>query len=202
MIKLVKPQSLLPSFLLPGLCLACAAVFAQPEMQSAEIKVAESIEPSCAPWLDHKLNKLHSSQIVDLCAQTAGKPVLLINTASYCGYTYQFTGLEALYQRYKDRGLVVVGFPSDDFNQEDDDTAKTADICYINHGVTFAMTDVISVKGSDAHPVFRHLANEIKRPNWNFNKYLVDKDGNVIELFRSGVEPDSKKLQAAIESVL
>ncbi|MDG1851550.1 MAG: glutathione peroxidase [Gammaproteobacteria bacterium] len=197
MVKLAELKLVFPLFSLLAFFGFSNSVFAQ-----EEINEVETAQKNCAPWLDHKLNKLHSSQIIDLCAQTAGKPVLLINTASYCGYTYQFTGLEALYQRYKDRGLVVVGFPSDDFNQEDDDAAKTADICYINHGVTFAMTDVINVKGSDAHPVFQHLANETKRPNWNFNKYLVDKDGNVIELFRSGVEPDSRKLQAAIEAVL
>jgi glutathione peroxidase len=197
MVKLAELKLVFPLFSLLAFFGFSYSVFAQ-----EEINGVETAQQNCAPWLDHKLNKLHSSQIIDLCAQTAGKPVLLINTASYCGYTYQFTGLEALYQRYKDRGLVVVGFPSDDFNQEDDDAAKTADICYINHGVTFAMTDVINVKGSDAHPVFQHLANETKRPNWNFNKYLVDKDGNVIELFRSGVEPDSRKLQAAIEAVL
>ena len=197
MVKLAELKLVFPLFSLLAFFGFSNSVFAQ-----EEINGVETAQQNCAPWLDHKLNKLHSSQIIDLCAQTAGKPVLLINTASYCGYTYQFTGLEALYQRYKDRGLVVVGFPSDDFNQEDDDAAKTADICYINHGVTFAMTDVINVKGSDAHPVFQHLANETKRPNWNFNKYLVDKDGNVIELFRSGVEPDSRKLQAAIEAVL
>ena len=197
MVKLAELKLVFPLFSLLAFFGFSYSVFAQ-----EEINGVETAQQNCAPWLDHKLNKLHSSQIIDLCAQTAGKPVLLINTASYCGYTYQFTGLEALYQRYKDRGLVVVGFPSDDFNQEDDDEAKTADICYINHGVTFAMTDVINVKGSDAHPVFQHLANETKRPNWNFNKYLVDKDGNVIELFRSGVEPDSRKLQAAIEAIL
>ena len=197
MVKLAELKLVFPLFSLLAFFGFSYSVFAQ-----EEINGVETAQQNCAPWLDHKLNKLHSSQIIDLCAQTAGKPVLLINTASYCGYTYQFTGLEALYERYKDRGLVVVGFPSDDFNQEDDDAAKTADICYINHGGTLAMTDVINVKGSDAHPVFQHLANETKRPNWNFNKYLVDKDGNVIELFRSGVEPDSRKLQAAIEAIL
>jgi len=90
----------------------------------------------CVEWLDHEIGQLHTNKIVDLCAETAGKVVLLVNTASYCGYTYQFRGLEALYQRYKDEGLVLVGFPSDDFNQEDDDAAKTAEICYINYGVT------------------------------------------------------------------
>jgi len=156
----------------------------------------------CVEWLDHEIGQLHTNKIVDLCAETAGKVVLLVNTASYCGYTYQFRGLEALYQRYKDEGLVLVGFPSDDFNQEDDDAAKTAEICYINYGVTFPMTDIVHVKGDNAHPVFSHLANATKRPSWNFNKYLVDRDGNVIDLFRSGVKPDSKELLTAIESLL
>lgn len=181
------------------LCLTDSPVFAQ---QFAQQVGADMNSPGCASWLDHSITQLHSEKVIDLCAETAGKPVLLVNTASYCGYTYQFTGLEALYQRYKDRGLVVIGFPSDDFNQEDDDASKTANICYINHGVSFLMTDAIKVKGKNAHPVFQHLANEKTRPNWNFNKYLVDSTGNVTELFRSGTEPDSKKLQAAIEAVL
>ncbi len=157
---------------------------------------------NCAKWLDHKIGQLHTTKTVDLCAETAGKVVLLINTASYCGYTYQFSGLETLYQRYKEKGLVLVGLPSDNFNQEDDDSAKTAEICYINYGVTFPMTDIVHVKGENAHPVFSHLASEAKRPNWNFNKYLVDRDGNVIDLFRSGVRPDSEKLVTAIEALL
>ncbi|MFM1896078.1 MAG: hypothetical protein RLZZ385_1152 [Pseudomonadota bacterium] len=157
---------------------------------------------SCAGWLDHDVKKLNSSDIIDLCAATAGKPVLLVNTASYCGFTYQFTGLEALYQRFKDEGLVVVGFPSDDFNQEDDDTAKTAEVCYINHGVTFLMTDVIKVKGADAHPVFAHLGAETTAPQWNFNKYLVSASGEVMAHFDSRVEPDNAQLIAAIEAQL
>lgn len=157
---------------------------------------------SCAAWLDHDIGQLHSNNSIDLCAETAGKVVLLVNTASYCGYTYQFSGLEALYQRYKDQGLVLVGFPSDDFNQEDDDAAKTAEICYINYGVTFPMTNIIKVKGSDAHSIFAHLANETAPPNWNFNKYLVDRNGEVIQLFRSGINPDSEQLIMAIEAAL
>ena len=163
---------------------------------------ASAQEASCADWLDHDISKLHSAEVIDLCAATAGKPVLLVNTASYCGFTYQFTGLEALYQRFKDEGLVLIGFPSDDFNQEDDDAAKTAEVCYINHGVTFLMTDVIKVKGADAHPVFAHVGAATGAPRWNFNKYLVSKSGEVLQHFDSTVEPDADELVRAIAAQL
>lgn len=159
-------------------------------------------EAACAPWLDHQLGELNSDGSVDLCAATAGKPVLLVNTASYCGFTYQFEGLEALYQRYRDRGLVVIGFPSDDFNQEDDDAATTAEICYVNYGVTFRMTDAIPVTGEDAHPVFAHLGQATRQPGWNFNKYLVDSEGKVVQHFGSRTEPDALEMTAAIEALL
>jgi len=159
-------------------------------------------DSACADWLDYEVDKLHSGDTIDLCDETAGKPVLLVNTASYCGFTYQFTGLETLYQQYKDQGLVVVGFPSDDFNQEDDDASKTAEVCYVNHGVTFLMSDVVKVKGNSAHPVFAHLGAETEQPGWNFNKYLVSKDGEVLQHFGSNVEPDAAELLAAIEGSL
>jgi len=159
-------------------------------------------QPQCASWLDHTIGKLHSNDTIDLCRETAGKVVLLVNTASYCGYTYQFTGLEQLYQRYRDQGLVIIGFPSDDFNQEDDDAARTAKICYINHGVTFTMTEVVGVTPPGIHPVFRHLGRRADEPDWNFNKYLVDQDGRIVRHFRSTVEPDSPQLTQSIERLL
>ena len=173
---------------------------AAPTVAAQETTAGDS--PACASWLDHSIGQLHTDLVIDLCAETAGKPVLLVNTASYCGFTYQFTALEALYQRYKDQGLVIIGFPSDDFFQEDDDAAKTAEVCYVNYGVTFLMTDTIKVRGSDAHPLFRHLAREKAQPNWNFNKYVVDRNGKVTELFRSITEPDDARLLAAIELIL
>lgn len=159
-------------------------------------------QQACASWLDHSMQKLHSSETVDLCETTAAKPVLIVNTASYCGYTYQFSALESLYQAYKERGLVVIGFPSDSFNQEDEDAAKTAEVCYINHGVSFPMTEVVKVKGQDAHPLFQHLAREQGAPSWNFNKYLISRNGDVIKHFSSKVEPDSVALRQAIEELL
>ncbi len=179
---------------------ACALVLL---VGALPAQAADPADPaSCAAWLDHEISELNSADMVDLCTETAGKPVLLVNTASYCGYTYQFTGLEELYQRYRDRGLVVIGFPSDDFNQEDDDAATTAEICYVNHGVTFPMTEVVRVSGEQAHPVFGHLARQTRQPGWNFNKYLVDRDGEVTAHFDSRVEPDSVELLSAVEDLL
>jgi len=155
----------------------------------------------CPSWLQHKIGKLHSDQTLDLCALTAGKAVLLVNTASFCGYTPQFKGLEALYQAHKEQGLTVIGFPSDDFFQEADAEAETADVCYINYGVTFPMTSAIKVRGRNAHPVFRHL-HEAGQPTWNFNKYLVDRNGTIVEHFGSNTAPDSAALSAAIDRVL
>jgi len=169
--------------------------------ESSPASEAHNLASSCAPWLDVRIGKLRTDQELDLCALTAGHPVLIVNTASFCGYTPQFKGLEALYQQYKDRGLVIIGFPSDDFFQEADDAAETAEMCYINYGVTFPMTTQIKVRGSKAHPVFRHLQSA-GSPSWNFNKYLISREGEIIEHFGSSVKPDSTRLLAEIELAL
>jgi glutathione peroxidase len=156
----------------------------------------------CPAFLNHDFKKLRSSQSINLCTEYAGKPLLIVNTASHCGYTPQFKGLEALHQKYKARGLVVVGFPSDDFKQEAKDEAETADVCYVNYGVTFDMLSPSAVTGRAANPVFRELGRRSGAPSWNFNKYLVDADGKVVQHFDSGVRPDSVELQQAIEQLL
>jgi glutathione peroxidase len=156
----------------------------------------------CPAFLNHDFKKLRSSQSINLCTEYAGKPLLIVNTASHCGYTPQFKGLEALHQKYKARGLVVVGFPSDDFKQEAKDEAETADVCYVNYGVTFTMLSPSAVTGSAANPVFQELGRRSDPPSWNFNKYLVGADGKVVEHFDSGVRPDSVELQQAIEQLL
>jgi len=156
----------------------------------------------CPAFLDHEFNKLHSSQTVNLCATYAGRPLLIVNTASHCGYTPQFKGLEALHRKYQARGLVVVGFPSDDFNQEAKDEAKTADICYVNYGVTFTMLAPSPVGGAKANPVFLELNRRAGEPSWNFNKYLVSADGKVVQRFDSDVRPDSPQLTRAVEQLL
>ena len=157
---------------------------------------------SCPAWLDQDYRKLHSSQKVNICQAFAGKPLLIVNTASHCGYTPQFKGLEAAWQQYKARGLVVVGFASDDFNQEDPDEEKAAEICFLNNGVTFTMLAPTHVKGKEANPVFQELARQSKAPAWNFNKYLVRADGKVLQYMGSGVTPESAEFATAVESLL
>lgn len=156
----------------------------------------------CPAWMDHDFQALHSAASVNLCKLAAGKPLLIVNTASHCGYTPQFKGLEALHEKYRERGLVVVGFPSNDFFQESQDQAETAAICYINYGVKFTMLAPTAVRGRDVNPVFRELARQTTAPGWNFNKYLVTPGGKVLAHYDSDVTPESKTLNKAIESLL
>jgi glutathione peroxidase len=157
---------------------------------------------SCPAWLNQEYRKLHSSQKVNLCQAFAGKPLLIVNTASHCGFTPQFKGLEGAYQKYKGRGLVVVGFASDDFNQEDSDEGKAAEICFLNNGVTFTMLAPMHVTGSEANPVFRELARQTTEPSWNFNKYLVRADGSVVQHLDSNIAPESPQFAKAVEALL
>jgi glutathione peroxidase len=159
-------------------------------------------QSDCPGWLQQDLQKLHSSEKVNLCKLAAGKVTLIVNTASDCGYTPQFKGLEALYQQYKEKGFVIIGFPSDSFFQERDDAAETAEVCYLNYGVSFPMVESSSVLGRKTNPVFKHLKAELGTPRWNFNKYLLDRAGKPVERFGAGTTPDDKKLISAIESLL
>lgn len=156
----------------------------------------------CPPMLQGELQQLRSRERIDLCERFAGKPLVVVNTASHCGFTPQFKGLEALYQRYREQGLEVLGVPSDDFKQEADDSAETAEVCYVNYGVTFAMSEPQPVRGSDAIPLFRELAAQSRSPKWNFYKYVVGRDGKVIASFSSRTKPDDPKLIEAVEQAL
>ena len=157
---------------------------------------------ACPAFLDHDLPKLHSKDTVNLCDLAAGKPMLVVNTASHCGFTGQFKGLEALHRRYGKDGLVVVGFASDDFNQEAKTEEEAATICFKNFGVSFTMIAPGPVTGADATPVFAHINQKSKAPRWNFTKYLLNEQGEVIERFGSTTKPDSQALTQAIESIL
>lgn len=163
-----------------------------------------ALAADCPDALKFVKRKLNSEQTVNLCQAYQGKTLLIVNTASYCGFTPQFHGLEALYSQYKDKGLVVLGFPSDDFNQEADDEKTTADICFTKYQVKFPMFEKLHVKGDETDPLYRILAREAdgQSPKWNFYKYLVGKDGKVIELFSSRTKPDSEELRTAIEKAL
>lgn len=157
----------------------------------------------CPAVLEHELPKLRSKETIDLCEQFQGKALVVVNTASFCGFAPQFKGLEALYQRYKDDGLAVLGVPSDDFFQESDDAAETAEVCYVNYGVTFPMAQTQPVRGSDAIPLFKELAKQAgAAPRWNFYKYVVDRNGQVVDYFSSKVAPDDPKFIAAVEKAL
>ncbi len=159
-------------------------------------------EPNLDTLLNHELRRLHANEVVDLRSHFEGKPLLFVNTASHCGFTGQFEGLEALHQEYKDRGLMVAGFPSNSFRQESSDEAETAQVCFYNFGVTFDMFSPIDVRGDEAHPIFQELARQARAPRWNFYKYLIDQNGQVVEVFPSTTRPDSRRLHRAIERLL
>jgi glutathione peroxidase len=139
-------------------------------------------------------------------AQFKGKALLVVNTASECGYTGQYEGLEALSKKYESKGLVVVGVPSNQFGGQEPGTAKEiATFCKLNYGVTFPLADKTDVKGSGAHPFYQWAggkAGMIGRPKWNFHKYLIGRDGQFIDWFSTQTAPDSPKIAGAIEAAL
>lgn len=159
-------------------------------------------EPICPEALNQPYQKLHSSEAVNLCELIADKVALIVNTASHCGYTKQFSGLEKLHQQYQDKGLVVIGVPSNDFRQEASDEEKTAKVCYQNYGVSFTMLAPQRVKGSKASPLFAYLAENHSSPRWNFNKYLLDQQSEVRHYYGSSTTPSSKKLLSSIGKLL
>lgn len=185
--------------------LAATAAFAATQSQ-ADGKPATATpaaaQSACPAFLNREFRKLRSRETVNLCRDFAGKPLLIVNTASHCGYTPQFKGLQALHERYKNNGLVVVGFPSDDFQQEAKDESETAEVCYANYGVTFTMLQPSVVTGRSANPVFAELARQQREPGWNFNKYLVTPSGKVTAYFDSSVTPESPQLNQAIAALL
>ena len=129
--------------------------------------------------------------------------VLVVNTASECSSTPQYAGLEALWREYKDKGFVLLGFPSNDFGgQEPGNESQIREFCTKNYGVTFPMYSKIKTAGDGQSPVFRYLSADYGEPKWNFHKYLVSKKGRVIKAFPTSVAPDDPKLRAAIEAAL
>lgn len=157
----------------------------------------------CAPYLQQTFQQLHSSDSIDLCERAAGKALIVVNTASHCGFTPQFKGLEALYESRKDEGLEIIGIPSDDFNQEADSQAEVAEVCFKNFGVSFMMTEPDHVKGDAANPLHAWLIqNTGQSPRWNFYKYVIAPDGKVIGMFPSRVAPDSAQFRQAVDLAL
>ena len=159
-------------------------------------------EPPCPSMLDHKFANL-TDEPVSLC-QFRGKVLLIVNTASECGYTPQYEGLEKLYRRYRDKGFAVLGFPANDFGgQEPGANKEIAHFCRVNYGITFPMFTKTSVVGTNANPIYRALAAQTgKPPRWNFHKYLLDRAGQPVAVFESAVEPEDRRVTAQIEKLL
>ena len=171
--------------------------------QSAAAAPAALATTSCPAILKQTFNRLQDEAPQDLC-QYSGKVVLVVNTASFCGFTSQYQGLEALYAKYSKQGLVVLGFPSNDFGKQEPGTAKEiADLCYNTYGVKFPMFAKSSVTGANVNPLHANLIKLTgKEPKWNFTKYLIDRHGKVIEYFPSKVNPDDKQFVSQIEKAL
>jgi glutathione peroxidase len=143
----------------------------------------------------------HSIRLGDF----AGKPILVVNTASHCGYTPQFTGLQDLWKRYQDRGLMIVGVPSNDFGgQEPGGSKEIAATAHSEYGVKFPLTAKAEVKGAKAHPFFKWAATERPQevPRWNFHKYLIGRDGQIAAVFPSSVDPTDTRVITAIAKEL
>lgn len=163
----------------------------------------EALASNCPVLLDSTQRKLNSTDMVSLCDEYRGKVLLVVNTASQCGYTGQFEPLETLHNQFKDQGFSVVGFPSNDFNQDRGSEEKTAKVCYLDYGVTFPMMARSSVKGAGVNPVFSEIAKQSGvAPKWNFYKYLVGRDGNVVGVFSSGTSPTDDKIISLIQQYL
>ena len=159
-------------------------------------------EFSCPAVLNHKFSNL-MDEPVSLC-QFSGKVLLIVNTASECGYTPQYDGLEKLYRRYREKGFVVLGFPANDFGgQEPGSNKEIAQFCRLNYGITFPIFAKSDVVGKNANPLFRELAARTgKPPRWNFHKYLLDRTGQPVAAFESAVEPNDPRLTTEIEKLL
>jgi len=183
---------------IPSVVLSIGAVL----LLSARVSFAAATsQPASASPLDFTMKDIDGND--KNLADYKGKVVLMVNVASKCGYTPQYTGLEKLYETYKDKGLVLVGFPANNFKgQEPGTNLQIKEFCTSKYNVTFPMMSKISVKGEDIHPLYKLLTDEKGQVTWNFNKFLIGRDGKLIEHFDSKVKPDDAKLTKAIEKAL
>jgi len=157
---------------------------------------------SCPALLNHTFARLQDDAPQNLC-QYQGRVVVVVNTASYCGFTTQYEALEKVYARFKDKGLVVLGFPSNDFgNQEPGSNQQIAEFCSNTFGVKFPMFAKTGVSGKNANPLFKSLARQSEAPGWNFHKYILDRNGKLVRSYSSQVAPDDRRLIADIERAL
>lgn len=171
----------------------------------APASATPTVQPTvpCPAILHYTFNRLQDDSKQDLC-QYAGKVILVVNTASFCGFTKQYEGLEALYAKYADKGFVVLGFPSNDFGKQEPGSSKEiADFCYNTYGVKFPMFAKSSVQGDAANPLYLALIKATgTAPKWNFHKYLIDRKGNIVDSYVSSTPPESRTLLEPIEKAL
>jgi len=158
---------------------------------------------ACAPLLNFSARTIDGKETINFCQSYRNQVVLIVNTASQCGYTGQLKGLESLYQAYRGQGFTVLGFPSNDFRQEHDNPSETERVARKDYGVTFPLFERSAVSGSGASPLFQALAQASGvTPAWNFQKYLIGRDGKIIKVYPSNVGPDDPLFRIAIESAL
>ena len=175
-----------------------AALAASPAMAAPP----EAPALACPAVLQQNVLRLQDEKPQSLC-QYSGKVVVVVNTASFCGFTPQYKGLEALYNKYQGRGLVVLGFPSNDFSQESGSNKEIAEFCESTFGVKFPMFTKTAVSGKDASPLFKQLTAASSTPvGWNFYKYIISRDGLAVTAFNSMADPGSSKFVAEIEKQL
>jgi len=181
--------------------LGCAAGSAAPQTP-APAAPAPGAAPACPALLQQNVLRLQDEKPQSLC-QYSGQVVVVVNTASFCGFTPQYKGLEALYANYQRRGLVVLGFPSNDFAQETGSNKEIADFCENTFGVKFPMFTKTRVTGPDASPLFKQLAAQTgTAPRWNFYKYVISRDGSAVTAFNALTDPTSRRFLAEIEKQL
>jgi glutathione peroxidase len=182
-----------PAIRYSGWLLACAAALSAQRVEAGD----------CSELIQHSFKSLQTGETKDLC-EYRDKVLLVVNTASYCAFTDQYGGLEDLYRRYKDRGLVVVGFPSNDFgSQEPGSDAKIDDFCRLTYGVEFPMAEKSSVVGPGRNALYKTLGERTGvSPRWNFHKYLIDRSGNRVVSFDSTVTPDDPRIVREMQVML
>ena len=154
-------------------------------------------------FYDFKINSI-SGDIIDL-NDFKGKPVLVVNTASYCGFTKQYDDMQELWERYKDKGLIVLGIPSNSFNQEKKVNSEVKKFCEVNFNISFPLTEITDVKGDKAHEIYKWAKENYGKsavPKWNFYKILINKEGKIEDTYASLTNPTSKKITKKIESLL
>ena len=154
-------------------------------------------------FYDFQLNSI-SGEAIDL-KEYKNKVILVVNTASYCGFTKQYDGLQLLWEKYNSKGLIVLGVPSDSFNQEKETNKDVKEFCDVNFNISFPLTQIVKVKGEKAHPVYKWAKKNFGNsavPKWNFHKILINKEGKIEDTFVSFTKPTSEKIIKKIEEIL